>query len=971
MSTTSIPGTDTAAQGRAERRLQAWADRHPQAAQLARYAALAVRVDAALLRSLRLQLMPQAEPGIEADLWWSGLHESQGHDGFVFDARVQALLRRQLADAPAARGGRSAARVDGAPRSPLDAAWHITAVQHADWPESLRTEEALTWHALRNPVDCAAEVDTLLAPALAAMASGGEARALEVARWAQRAVPRLPEAARLHPSALALWLAALLRLGLPASQLPDTGAAGLPSALQWLLPAGQLSAQQRVALVCFDDRLQLQPLAEAAPPSPDEIMLPGTPTLLLALHVDQGDGSSLLQRTLVLDSVNQTNISLPFGWQALRLRNLTGEGWQVRRALGASAADVRPLAWPQTRVLVLGASGPVGMGTFVSLTEVVTVTDVLDPDLLKGLRGSGQFDRVGAVMLRAQDATGSLHTLQARVSNVDLRSSLVLLALQEPFAGASVPHRAASNPTQGAQAFTVPGMKTDGQHVVGTFGAPLPLGDLPRGMPATDHISQHVGFEVVADALQLEGMAGAPVFVDGNLAGIIDLASPSERSVHELWAVPAPAVDRFLDWARRDDADARPVLLHYAVNDPKGKGAALDARALRMIQTAARRARVHLVNRNAVDGPAQAFDDADDPIFMPDLAGAVRLVTPEVRNHGTPAASLRTLALAARAWAQPGFGILHLSYRGGQATQVLPPTMLEGQGRNIEQIEAEDLARDLLSLVEPATSQPITGNLQVATTTLLVQRLRQLATPHAPDKQALESMLGLADEPIATRPTLTEFANLVVHRWNVSSRIDASAFVDNLAQLALPVGHEAWLEPVRHAARRSLVLNTLPAQLGRLLISRAFADRNPPPCLVVRAQTWMGQASAMMIESLVVDTIAKTLRCSDTDSRQLLRRLNLPLWIIVTTRPLPDRDTLMALELQLPSARFLFLAGSEPDLQQTARAIGAQDLPLLAEGADLQWLQGYKRLMEWARPRSRAAPRRAGTHRATRKAFKK
>lgn len=163
--------TPVTAQERAAQRLQAWAAGHPDAAALATLASLAVRIDSALLRRLRLQLLPRAEPGIEADVWFSGLHESRGRDGLVLDAQVQQQLRARLAQLPAGDDG----------MRPLERAWQITAALHADAPEALQAEQALTIEALRGGDGLAARIDSLLAPALAAMAGGGDARALEVA----------------------------------------------------------------------------------------------------------------------------------------------------------------------------------------------------------------------------------------------------------------------------------------------------------------------------------------------------------------------------------------------------------------------------------------------------------------------------------------------------------------------------------------------------------------------------------------------------------------------------------------------------------------------------------------------------------------------------------------------------------------------------------------------------------------------
>jgi hypothetical protein len=169
------------------------------------------------------------------------------------------------------------------------------------------------------------------------------------------------------------------------------------------------------------------------------------------------------------------------------------------------------------------------------------------------------------------------------------------------------------------------------------------------------------------------------------------------------------------------------------------------------------------------------------------------------------------------------------------------------------------------------------------------------------------------------------------------------------------------------------VLNAMPAQFGRLLIARAHGGDRAPPCIVVRDQAWDGATSIVAVETGVVATIAAALHCTVDEARAVMQRVELPLWVLVTTRPLPDRKTLLDLELRLPAVRWLFLAGDQPDLAEAARTIGAALLPPIEPGADLRWLQGYKRLMEWARPRKRStvAPGRKPTKAAPRRPLRK
>ena len=958
MSAPPAPPARTAAD-RAAQRLDAWSRQHPQAAALARLASLAVRVDASLLRRLRLQLLPRAEPGIEADLWFAGLHAAQGGGSLVFDAAVQQLLRTQLCQASAA---------PGQPRL-LQAAWDITRGLHAAWPEALKTEETITFLALQGGDGAAAAIAQALQPALAAMATGGDARALEIARWAQRAMPRLPDAARQHPAALALWLGALVRLGATSGPLPAPGAGGLPPDLRWLLPAATSATPLRVACQPLADGLRLQPLADGAADAAQQITLPAAGARLLAV-VSQDAAGQAQHQTVLLQG--DTTVTLPADWQQATLHNLAGQRWQLRRQTGGAADAPEPVAWQQMRVQVQGPHGATGQGCFVSPTEVVTVVDVLPPMLVDAWRGAddrqtgegtGATLRFGQplpghaaaagqpVRLLAWDADGKQRDLQAHLSALDLRSSLALLTLERPDAGAVHVPLHLFQPAQGATVWTVPGLSGQaGQWAGQVLAADRPDGLHDHRLPA-DALARHFAVLLPQPSDALAGMAGAPVFDGRQLVGLADL-SRTEPEGSTLWAVPAAAMQRFLAWARRSEADAPRALLHHPVDDPYGKGADIDERAVQRLERAAWRARVQLLHvpdgtHTAVSTAGQLEAVATDPAWQPSLAAAIRLVTPVTRDGPTERGRLRLLTIAARRWAQPDYPVLCFGFRMRSEPHPLPTPLRNDPLWPIETPAPEELARQLLDAVDAA---PIGSAGLDDGRAALKELLVAAARPFLPRLSALEPVWQAAKGQ-----DLSAAAGLVTRGWRSSSRLPATAAVDLLAQAALPLADSGFVATLRGAPAGAWAVNAMPLQLGRLLVARAHIGRAAPPCVLVRDQSWEGEASVHAVVQQLHATLAAALDCRPEEAALLASRLALPVWVLVATRPLPDPSTLLALRRTMPDARFLFLAGPQPDFDTAARAAGITPLPAVAERADMAWMQGYKRLMDWAQPRQRAS----------------
>jgi hypothetical protein len=158
-------------------------ERNPVALRLARFASLAAFVEPALLRELRVGLMPESSSAAELDLWTSSLVESATPDGFVIAAQSVEQLR-----AEAARDTR------------FGEAIAIIRRLHAQAPTLLRLEEQLIEDSLSPPgaqasrADRDAAIARALERVLGTMERSGE-RTGSLAHWFVRAATRLPRLA--------------------------------------------------------------------------------------------------------------------------------------------------------------------------------------------------------------------------------------------------------------------------------------------------------------------------------------------------------------------------------------------------------------------------------------------------------------------------------------------------------------------------------------------------------------------------------------------------------------------------------------------------------------------------------------------------------------------------------------------------------------------------------------------------------
>ncbi|MGW4894848.1 hypothetical protein ACWEQL_21650 [Kitasatospora sp. NPDC004240] len=147
---------------------------NPAAAELATLCSLAVRVEPALLRNLRL-LLPHADAAAEADLWFSDLVTARDATAIALDPAVADTLRQDLSAPTRARLLADARRL-------ISSAHH-----NAHW--SVRLEEQVHYLDTTRPPGAREEIEQLL---LAGLEELNRQRDPGVARWLLGAVARLP-----------------------------------------------------------------------------------------------------------------------------------------------------------------------------------------------------------------------------------------------------------------------------------------------------------------------------------------------------------------------------------------------------------------------------------------------------------------------------------------------------------------------------------------------------------------------------------------------------------------------------------------------------------------------------------------------------------------------------------------------------------------------------------------------------------
>lgn len=296
----------------------AWARAHldrlaarcPPALELARLVSPAVTIDPALLRAMRLEMMPGHGAWIESELWFSSLVKTRSVSGIRFEEAISDQLRAELAAAwhDPARG----ARIRDA-RSLMEAT-------HAALSPALALEERVAWAAVAGDPDA---INDELARAVKA--------ALDPARpgmtaWANGALSRLPRASFGTEAGQALL--ALARRGraerpqvsVSTGESPDMAAAlatpDEPATLFETLPTVRIGVARRGPL------LLLGPFDAA----PFAIPTAATEPRLLELWQEDESGVPLRQRLALAPRERRT---VQVGTGRVQIRNARNEHFDV------------------------------------------------------------------------------------------------------------------------------------------------------------------------------------------------------------------------------------------------------------------------------------------------------------------------------------------------------------------------------------------------------------------------------------------------------------------------------------------------------------------------------------------------------------------------------------------------------------------------------------------------------------------
>lgn len=265
---------------------------NPDAVKLAEVVAFAVMIDRALLRTARLELVPAADAGAEADLWFSALVQTRTADGIVLDSAVAEELRR----------GMSAERIEEV--------WALTDREHAGLPPSLRIEEEIAYLSYSRKPTASEQLARKLRSVLAAMVSGER---VGLARWATRALAMFPSAVRDLPEAQMLDMGARMRLGEEIHVAPD---AALPEWMPWVAPPSLGSVGLSFEL--REEELEIRTDPAGKPP----IEIPNTNPLVLEVSWEKQTKQITFRRGEV--------VQVPVGRGELRIRTITGEEYDLR-----------------------------------------------------------------------------------------------------------------------------------------------------------------------------------------------------------------------------------------------------------------------------------------------------------------------------------------------------------------------------------------------------------------------------------------------------------------------------------------------------------------------------------------------------------------------------------------------------------------------------------------------------------------
>ncbi len=309
--------------GEARRLVDELAARNPQAAALAHLASLASRVELSLLRELRFALLPSADGGAEADLWFSPLASVRNETVLLLRPETAQALRRSLFQSDPAL---------------YENAWRIVDSfrQRTGAFEGTRLEEEINyWLAQEGPA-ATARVEELLRRAVKTVYERGEQDDEGLALWSVEMLDSLPAAARSSEAGRDLGVVAGFRMDrgyVPASALPDD-----IGSRQWLIPVDVASLS--VASLWVGREVEGLVLADQETLLPNGQRLDEVPATTPMVVWLSWDDDKRREKVTVLPG--QKTGPIPTGEHMVTIETFTGIRWTLTPTTAESPVEEAP-----------------------------------------------------------------------------------------------------------------------------------------------------------------------------------------------------------------------------------------------------------------------------------------------------------------------------------------------------------------------------------------------------------------------------------------------------------------------------------------------------------------------------------------------------------------------------------------------------------------------------------------------------
>ncbi len=338
--------------------------RFPNAVRLARVVSLASRIEPELLRQARLQLLPSLDAGAEADLWFSPLVQSSTPLALTLRPAIADSLRRDLAKSPES----------------LKSAWELLEQVHQNAPAAIRLEERVTWQALAGGPDALERVEKELMSVVSAITTQKRSG---LARWALRAVPRLPEEARRTKAATILFLAAAAQVDawhLVEKQVEsNTLDAGFINDLQVVLPRNLPKVQVGLRLLENGDYLTNSERG----------------------YLVEFNYGQLLESAQGIEVPGTVPLMIEVSWEV--------SGKQEKKHVSLYQGKTETIAVPVNRVVIRTAAGDVYT---LSESHEANVFDDIEPSVIPALDRIPSEPLIGFVPRRAREDTDLVELLK-------------------------------------------------------------------------------------------------------------------------------------------------------------------------------------------------------------------------------------------------------------------------------------------------------------------------------------------------------------------------------------------------------------------------------------------------------------------------------------------------------------------------------------------------------------------------------